>query len=308
LKNGQYKGLFGEIKNNDGLYSEVAVLTTQAVVLLDRDEYVVVDDIVDYKYSKEDLIIKVLYGSISYMPTKKEILIGFGMVSIINNDSGTCHDVSSFNIICKHKDGEVPEIPEEKHLCKVCNFVSDLKSIGFWDFEKYVLGEKTFIAYNELNNMSYFHEDGLWYYKNQDFESYGSKLIELDEKLLKGYILALKNNPSYFKADGYKYYFFDKIGLFLKSLIEENKICFLNSTASLAPISENKIMMFDGMIITVGDSYIDFTSKSINFSIHILNSLVNQILEKSITYVDINNDKVEEFILKPFIGFVNLLK
>ena len=307
LKNGQFKGLFGEILSDDNLFAEVSVLTTKAKVLLDKEEFVIVGDIVDYKHSDDNLNEKVLYGELSNMPTKKEILIGFGKVTIINNAEGFKHNASSFNIIRKHKDGEMPELPEEKTTCNVCNFVWELK-MASWRFERYVVGYEAYIALVDMYAQCEFNDkDSVWYFKNESIGNYGNSLIELDEKLLKAYILALKNNPIYFKEDGYKYLFFDKIGVFLRSLISDNKICMLGDIG-LAPISENEIMLFNGFKILVEENRVDLICKDLNLSINYLDNISKLVKLENIIYSDINNEKVQQLFIKPLIGFVNLLK
>jgi hypothetical protein len=319
LKNGKYKGFFGEIKEvNETGTATITEITSFNTLYLIKEEYAIVDDVVDYRYVNKQLqYYEVLYGSLYSIPAKEDILLGISVVSIINNSEGTFHTVNSTDIICLHKEGEVPELQQEKTLCNVYNFIMELKNNGAWSFEEYILGSAVFKPYDNMSALIYLDMDGLYYFKNNAIAEYGNSLVELDEKLLKAFILALKNNPIYFKEDGYKYFFYDKIGLFLKSLINENKICFIGNKGVIAPISDNKVFVTFGekytqLNIVIGDDYIDFIKKDIEFGfyasryIHLCTT--DEAYKQTIRYGDIDSQKVQLLLLKPFIGFVNLLK
>ena len=138
-------------------------------------------------------------------------------------------------------------------------------------------------------------------------------MLELDEKLLKAYILVLKNNPIYFKKDGYKYFFFDKIGDFLKSLIAENKIAFIGESTTVAPISDKEVILFNGVKIVIEEDYVELVGdENKDFSIMICKTISDAVNKNKygveITYGDINSERIQDLILKPMRGFVNLLK
>lgn len=301
LRNGEFKGMFGEVTGED----EVSLIGMFGFLNLKKEEYALVGDVVDYKYVTRELKLEVLYGEIISFPKKKEIISGLNEITIVNNSDGTLHKVKSKDVICLHIDGEEPEMPpQEKVQSKVLNFIWKLRE-STWKFERYIVGTDTHIALTTLFAMAELEQDNVWYIKP---EYVSEKLMELDEKLLKAYILAIKNNPSYVTKNGYEKYFFNKIGSFLNSLILQNKNAFI-ANITIAPIGENEVILFNGVRIVVQEDSLNILAKDIDFAILTLNIVSNKVNNQSgeIIYGDINSEITEENILKPMRGFVNLV-
>jgi hypothetical protein len=193
-----------------------------------------------------------------------------------------------------------------------------------WYFPKYVYSEgiqnilKWFIrGVEKIEGKWCFSQEFIYdNYSGRPEDKY-LELIDIDAKVLKYIILCLKNNPLYYKPDGYKYYFYDTLANIFKTIISSENIGiggYINGGVIGYPISDNKIQLFDGdfrnsCIITIEEGYFEITNE--DAAIKYLGNLKNdwdEIIKAQNKFV---NDLGEFAVKKTFDkmgGFVRILE
>jgi len=96
-------------------------------------------------------------------------------------------------------------------------------------------------------------------------------------------------------------------------LIAENKIAFIGESTTVAPISDKEVILFNGVKIVIEEDYVELIGdENKDFAIMICKTISNAVNKnkfgEQITYGDINSERIQDLILKPMRGFVNLLK
>lgn len=344
LKKGSLKGFFVELLDYDADTDTYTVeipyvyLTSGTKLTLKGDELCKVGDIVDY----QDLDWDNKFGKIEKFPSLKDVESGNIKVLIVNQELGYNDYTTSGRIICLHK--EQQQEPETDYVeCKTSTFLFSFLPdandyevnnmyLNRWYFPAYVVGIETYKIFNEM--LSYVEkkmkDDGtlLYVFDNDAIKKFGKeKLNQLDEKLLKAYILALKNKPKYFKTDGYRYYFFDKLAVLIKNVIADSNTAYALSESVyyfMTSISENEVLLVVrtlstetpemAIIITLYEDSLDIrwqNPKEIfgKTAISLLTQFYTEFLYNEVVIEPtFSSDIIKLNLLQRMQGFLNLLK
>jgi len=235
-------------------------------------------------------------------------------------------------------DGSNGSDGEEKELieCKSYTFLAELipesqysddprqMFKAKWYFPKYVYSEsiQTLLGWFIRGIMKM---EGKWCFTSEFIDDNYSgtpedkylELIDIDAKVLKYIILSLKNNPTYFKPDGYQYYFYDTLSNIFKTIISSKEIglgAYSNEGVVGYPISDNEIQLFDGgfqngCLITLENGYLDISNEYAG--IKYLGSLKSEWDEIIQTQGKFINDLGQTAINKSFdkmVGFVRIVE
>ena len=137
-----------------------------------------------------------------------------------------------------------------------------------WFFPRYVFDENSYVLLAQFMN-NIFKKDGKWYF-TQPFLDENSPIPiiqQLDGMLLKYSILRLKNNPEYFKPDGYKRYFYDIMGNVLKTILASDNVGLHTPDKGKVygyGINDTQIQLYNGdfkygCLITIEDGYLEMS-------------------------------------------------
>jgi hypothetical protein len=150
-------------------------------------------------------------------------------------------------------------------------------------------------------------------YGNEKLKYSPEQLEVLNDKLLKYFILKLKNNPKWFEGKGYEYYFYDELGDFLKSLFINNKISvfrlvgFLDANPScVVPISSDELVIlnpidyadydkaYSGFLLKILDNRIQILASDHNKPIDFLLSLLFSNTREETEILDMFSDRAKK--------------
>lgn len=181
---------------------------------------------------------------------------------------------------------------------------------------------------------SIYKKDGKWYF-TQGFldENFANPkdgytiLQQLDSMLLKYSILRLKNNPEYFKPDGYKRYFYDTMGNVLKSILATDNVVeatYMGGCKGFG-VSDNQIQLYGGYpfmgakgpngsqfknpcLITIENGYLEMSDT--DYGVKYLGKLKHEIdkIIESKGELKHENAIIFKDISEKMLGFVRILE
>lgn len=265
VKVGAAKGKFAmvdyeyEVDNPDGTkLKQYAVKGLQEddkfKSILDRNDIVFIEDIVDYT-TKDG----VYYGEIRDWDTET------GIVTIYDENADTLLvEVDKYAIVKLHN-----KIDDKEVICKSLTFIlAFIPEQAMVDSPRKLRGFPVYFPlyyYNPENILRVMNEfidnvtqkynkaipslkenAGIYYTFNDDYlKKYTiSDLLSLDDRLLKYFIMAVKNNPKYYEKNGYLYYFYDKAGNIIKNAIASNSSS-VYGDINMAAISDNEVIILN---------------------------------------------------------------
>jgi hypothetical protein len=222
--------------------------------ILERNDIVFIEDIVDYT-TKEGMY----YGEI------REWDVETGIVTIYDeNADSLLVEVDKYAIVKLHN-----KIDDKEVICKSLTFIlSFIPEQGMVDNPRKLRGFPVYFPlyyYNPDNILEVMNEfidnvtqkynkerpslkenAGIYYTFNDDYlkKNKISDLLSLDERLLKYFIMAVKNNPKYYEKNGYLYYFYDKAGNIIKNAIASNSSS-VYGDINMAAISDNEVIILN---------------------------------------------------------------
>jgi len=192
-----------------------------------------------------------------------------------------------------------------------------------WFFPKYVFDENSYVLLAQFMNNIY-KKDGKWYFTQPFLDENSAIPIiqQLDGMLLKYSILRLKNNPEYFKPDGYKRYFYDTMGNVLKTILSTDNVVeatYMGGCRGFG-VSDNQIQLYGGTngpngsqykypcLITIENGYLEMSDT--DYGVKYLGKLkheIDKIIESKGEY---KNENAEIFndISEKMLGFVRILE
>jgi len=178
-----------------------------------------------------------------------------------------------------------------------------------------------------------YKKDGKWYFteqflldnysgnRNEEENGY-PELKDADAKILKYTILRLKNNPEYFKPDGYKRYFYDTMGNVLKTILATDNVVEATYRGGCRGfgVSDNQIQLYGGTngpngsqfknpcLITIENGYLEMSDT--DFGVKYLGKLKHEIDDMVESKGEYKNENTETFkdISEKMLGFVRILE
>jgi hypothetical protein len=328
VKVGYTKGKFGKVvieydtENPDGTKeTEYAVESIDDAdkfsTIFSRNDIVFIEDIVDY--STKDGI---YYGEI------RDWDVETGIVTIYDENSDSLLiEVDKYEIVKLHN-----KIDDKEVICKSLTFIlafmpdqasvdspKKLKGSEFYIPEYYYPDNVNDIINDFISNVNQKYEKRpslkdkteIYYTFQPDYlkNDRDSKLA-LDEKLLKYFIVAVKNNPKYYENNGYLVYLFDKVGNVLKNTIASNQNSLIGDI-NVAAISDNEVLVLNEYctnsvnVMVYEDRIAPKFDSDKRFILMFLSDLPNIINGES--KVREINFTFPEYILEKMNSFTNLL-
>jgi hypothetical protein len=173
------------------------------------------------------------------------------------------------------------------------------------------------------DNKWYFDLIGLPYGNRNEEENGYPELKDADAKILKYTILRLKNNPEYFKPDGYKRYFYDTMGNVLKTILATDNVVEATYRGGCRGfgVSDNQIQLYGGTngpngsqfknpcLITIENGYLEMSDT--DFGVKYLGKLKHEIddmVESDGEYANYMAEQTFKDISEKMLGFVRILE
>lgn len=261
LKLGKNKGKFGLVELEydipDGVGKIYNIDGTDFKGVFTRGEIAFEGDIVDYQYSGGG-VEYVAYGEIREWNTDSGIVIIYD-----ENSDSLLVEIDAVSIIKLHN----PVEDDKELICKSLTFILAflpeqaavdspklLRKADFY-FPSYYYPDNIIAVMNEfISNVTQKYNKkngGIYYVFDNEYVKDSVRKNEfyltidlLDDKLLKYFIIAVKNNPKYYEKNGYLIYFYDKLGKTLQNAIVSNENSIIGSV-NVAAISDDEVLITD---------------------------------------------------------------
>ena len=267
----EYKNTFINLKEVEGELRGYKYLPVKAefskkkfMPITNKEQYCIINDMVDY-FDHDEGITK--YGTITKLGQEEVEEDGAiitpnakwqdtAPVLVRKRDIIRIHNPQDWvNPICKSATFILSLLPPSEKI----NHFYELRDIYYqenkWYFVDFLfpkLVKQFFYGFTEQGDGSKI-EEGVCYFgftRTDISEEQFDGTMELDEKVLKYILLAMKNNPNYFKPNGYEYYYYDKLNGLLKTALSSKYIGLDDVKTNhdyelFIPLSDNELYISD---------------------------------------------------------------